>query len=100
MSTGQLITAYSDTNKIPLSSRSYEDRTTLYDGTSIDAYKRTITESTLKYVGMTEAAAKTCQVALNDPSNGVNATAKRNGNNGSWMTGVTTKTYTDWTVVA
>jgi len=88
------LATYGAGNKVDEEVRSYsEPYTNLIGGTSLS---RTVTTTKYKYVGMTAAAAATCQAALNDPGSGVLAVAKKSGAGGNWMVEVTEITKSAW----
>ena len=90
------LTTYGAGNKVDITTRlDRADFTAVSAG--ITSSYRDITIDQYNYVGMTEAAADTCQAAVNDPSNGVTATKKREGPGGNFLVAVTETTYGAWT---
>ena len=92
---------YTATNKVTDEVSSYTHVINFFS-TTPKAYKRTVTVSVYRYVGMTEATAIAGAIALNDhgeegaltaPSK---ASARRSGEGGNWEIAVQEWSYTDW----
>jgi hypothetical protein len=79
------LTTYGNFNKIVL--EDYEDsiEEVFQNGIS---WKRTVSQQTYKWVGMTQATAELAATATNDPETKVNAVAKRENAGGAYMTEV------------
>jgi hypothetical protein len=92
---GGWLTTYGASNKIILAEDSHPDTFVTLGGVPV-VHTRTLTISKYKYVGMTHAAAVTCQATENDPANDVFATMKREGPGGNFMVEVTETTATAW----
>ena len=87
---------YTDTNKVTDESSSYVHIVNYFSTTPV-TYRRTVTVSTYRYVGMTQASAEAGAATLNGtltpPSK---ASARRSGEAGNWEIAVQSWSYTAW----
>ena len=89
------LTTATTTNRVDISAESYpESFTVIFDGGSTST--RTVTTTKYKYVGMTEASAKSNAITINDPANDIYAAAQNDGKGGNWRIDVTETTATAW----
>ena len=68
-------------------------------GGAVSQWKRTVAITQTRYVGMTETAARTCMVALNDPPD-VTAIMQKENIGGAYQVLVTERTDGEWEQVA
>ncbi len=94
------LSSYSDTNLIIDEYNSWTDFISfaVQPGETPPRFKRVVTQTKKRYVGMTYAAAVSCQTALHNPPS-VEASVSREGDGGAYTVNVMEITRADWEAV-